>query len=87
MSAYDPRLAVTLTLRGGAPSRRVVIISGLTLAHIAAAEMAGADEFATLARTNSVLDPIPFDRVPPRHVRRGALVTGDRLAIPDGELL
>lgn len=86
MPAYDPRDAVILTARRGAPAQRVTVSAGVTLAHVAATEMAGADEFVRLARANGVTDPIPFVAVPPYHLRRGSVVVGERLIIPEDSL-
>lgn len=87
MPSYDPSVVLSLTARRGTPAQQATLMAGMTLAHLAAAELSGAEEFPLIAQQNGILDPIPFFGPPPRHLRRGRLTYGDRIDLPDGDLL
>lgn len=87
MPAYDPTQALRLTAPRALNVRSAPIVAGATLLHVAAERLSGPHATETLAIVNRVVDPIPFQDVPPRSLRRNSVWVGKLVALPDGETL
>ena len=89
MAEYDIADLPTPQLTPGANGARTLTVAltpGGTPAHLAALHLEGAGAFARLCEANGVIDPIPYNGLPPRSVRRVSLIAGQFLALPEADL-
>ncbi|WP_155300533.1 hypothetical protein [Deinococcus kurensis] len=83
MPHYDPKDALSLRVREVVTARREALTPGMTCLHLAASAMATPDDFELLALANDIIDPIPFQVMPPRALRRTSCWVGRELVLPE----
>lgn len=63
--------------------RTAGVVGNMTVLHVAAHHAAGAFMFQRICEANGIVDPIPHFNAPPRFMRKGIILAGQTVTIPD----